>query len=227
MSICEKHLWPAVKIFLSAGAPIQKIIDRGGDTHLFLNSQALSILKNDGMWDSYSIFNRYRHYLDLGNLWADKGWKCFAHYYKPHNGKGFIPWITAISESVTYFNTARYNWKNGKREEAMFYLGAAAHIVQDMCVPHHAMGIALNGHRKFETWAINNKSQFNVDNGGLYYKIKGIGDLIKSNADTAQKYYECVHDYGSENYVMAGKEMLFLAQKTTVTLLYYFIKTVI
>ncbi len=33
----------------------------------------------------------------------------------------------------------------------MFYLGAALHLVQDMCVPHHSLGIIFDGHKEFET----------------------------------------------------------------------------
>lgn len=221
MSICEKHIWPAFKLLLSAGTPIQKLIDRGGETHLFLNHQALNILKNDKRLESYKLILKYISYIDLGNHWADQGWKCFAHYYKPQNGKGFIPWLSAVTEGIAYFNRAIFSWQEDNYQESMFYLGAAAHIVQDMCVPHHAMGIPFNGHRKFEIWALNNKTYFKLDKGGLYKKLNGIKDLIDSNAITAQHYYNDVAEYNNR-YVNAGKEMLHLAQKTTAYLFDYF-----
>lgn len=224
MSICERHIWPAIKLLLSAGTPLQKLVDRGGGTHLFLNEQAVIILQNDKRKETYNIIKSYRPYIDLGNLWADKGWKCFAHYYRPENGKGIIPWISAVAEGINYFNTAIIKWKKGSLQESMFFLGAAAHIVQDMCVPHHAMGIAFNGHRRFELWAMNNKSQFKIDKYGTYSRIKGIKELIYNNAYTAQHYYHDVSDGKSNSYIKAGKELLSLAQLTTAQLFDYFIR---
>lgn len=221
LGICEKHIWPAFKLILSAGTPIQRLIDGGGETHLFINHQALNILKNDKRLSAYKLILKYISYVDLGNQWADQGWKCFAHYYKPQSGKGFIPWVSAVTEGVGYFNRAITSWKNDNHQESMFYLGAAAHIVQDMCVPHHAMGIPFNGHRKFEIWAIDNKGYFKLDKGGLYRQLNGIKDLIDSNAITAQRYYNDVANYNNR-YVNAGKEMLYLAQKTTANLFDYF-----
>lgn len=226
LSICEKHIWPAFKLLLSAGTPLQKLIDRGGETHLFLNEQAAIILKNDKRRQAYNIINSYRTFIDLGNLWADKGWKCFAHYYRPENGKGIIPWISAVTEGINYFNSAINKWKKGSLQESMFFLGATAHIVQDMCVPHHAMGIAFNGHRRFELWAMNNKSQFRIENYGTYRRINGINELIYNNAFTSQHYYHDVSDYNNNSYIKAGKELLYLAQITTAQLFDYFIRLV-
>ncbi|MFZ5652106.1 MAG: zinc dependent phospholipase C family protein [Bacillota bacterium] len=224
MSICTKHLWPAFKILLIAGSPIQKIIDKGGETHLFINNQSLDILKNDGKITTFNTIERYRQYIDLGNLWADKGWKCFAHYYNPQNGKGIIPLISAFTECNNYFEAALFNWKIEKYQKAMFYLGAAAHIVQDMCVPHHAMGIAFNGHRKFETWAMINKDQFKTKNSSLYDDFKSIYELVNANSELARKYYYDVAEYSIIGYMKTAKELLSLSQKTTAYLFDYFVR---
>lgn len=226
MSICERHIWPAFKLLLSAGTPLQKLIDRGGETHLFLNEQAAIILKNDKRREAYKLISSYRAYIDLGNLWADNGWKCFAHYYRPESGKGIIPWISAVTEGIGHFNTAIYNWNKGSLQESMFFLGAAAHIVQDMCVPHHAMGIAFNGHRKFELWAMNNKNYFQINKFGMYRKLNGINELIYNNAYTSQQYYYDVSNNNKNSYIKAGKELLYLAQTSTAHLFDYFTKLI-
>ncbi len=224
MSICEKHIWPAFKILLSAGTPIQKLIDRGGGTHLFLNHQAADILKNDGRLNTFRIIKQYKTYIDLGNIWADSGWKYLAHYYRPGSGKGLIPWISAVTEGVNHFNAALYNWKRGNPQDSMFFLGAAAHIVQDMCVPHHAMGIAFNGHGKFELWAMRNKTEFKIDKCGIYKNFRCLDELIHGNANISQQYYDDVSECGSTNFIRAGKELFYLAQITTAQLFDYFIK---
>ena len=225
MSICEKHIWPVFKIILSIGTPLQKIIDRGGDTHLFLNDQALTLLENDRRLNAYQLISKYKTFIDMGNLWADKGWKCFAHYYKPQDQKGFMPWISATTEGLCYLERALSKWKEGRYDQSMFYLGAVAHIVQDVCVPHHAMGIAFNGHRRFETWAIQNKHFFRLDEGGFYNEFCSLEELIDNNATTAQSHY-CDVAYYNSKYVYAGKKMLYLAQRSTAHLFDQFTKTV-
>ena len=223
MSICEKHIWPACKVLLKAGTPIQKIFDMGGETHIFINNQAAQILKNDGMLDVLGIIEKYRRYIDMGNLWADKGWKYLAHYYSPDTGKGIIPFITAATECQSYLDGALYCWNSGNKQKSMFYLGAAAHIVQDMCVPHHAKGIAFNGHRKFELWIMNNKEKFRAKKDGLYRYFKSINDLINYNANTAQKYYNDVSSFNIGGYTKAGSNLLTLAQRATACLYNHFL----
>ena len=224
MSICEKHFWPAFKCVLLAGTPIQKLVDNGGDTHLFLNNQSLIILRNDNKITVLKVLEKYKRFIDIGNLWADKGWKCFAHYYDPQTGKGIIPWTSATRECLYYFELSLYNWKQGKHQKSMFYLGAAAHIVQDMCVPHHAMGIAFNGHRKFENWAINNKDLFKIKKGGVYKAFNNISELIDFNSGTSQGYYNDVSCFNIKGYNWAGKELLSLAQRTTAYLFNHFVE---
>lgn len=225
MSICEKHIWPVFKVLLSAGSPLQKLVDRGGGTHLFLNDQALKILINDRKIDAFNLISKYRSYVDLGNLWADQGWKCFAHYYQPQSGRGFIPLISAATEGLNHFNRSIISWKNQNPERSIFFLGATAHIVQDMCVPHHAMGIAFNGHRKFELWASDNKYYFKIEKGGIYGAFRGIKDLIDNNATIAQEFYIDTAKYNNK-YINAGKEMLCLAQRTTAFLFDYFARII-
>lgn len=222
LNICEKHIWPACKIILSAGTPIQNIFDMGGETHLFINKQALNILRNDGLSDIARNAEKYRAYIDMGNLWADKGWKYLAHYYRPDTGKGFIPFITAVSEASNYYNGALYFWKSGKRQKSMFYLGAAAHIVQDLCVPHHAKGIAFNGHRKFEFWVMQNKEKFKAQKEGFYKYFKNMNEIINYNANTAQKYYDEVCCFNVAGYTKACVNLLTLAQRTTACLYNHF-----
>ncbi|MCL6478355.1 MAG: zinc dependent phospholipase C family protein [Peptococcaceae bacterium] len=222
MSICEKHIWPTLKLILSAGTPIQNLIDRGGETHLFINNQAINILFNDNRRAVHKLIDRYRTFIDLGNLWADKGCKCFSHYYRPESGKGFIPWISAVNECLSHFNKAVFLWKNGKSQKSMFYLGATAHIVQDMCVPHHSMGIAFNGHGKFELWAMANKENFKLEKGGFYNNFNSIIEIIEYNSNISKHFYNDVSHFNTNRYYFATKELLPLAQATTACLFDHF-----
>lgn len=227
MNLIEKKVWPVFKILLSAGTPIQRMLDRsGGDTHLFINDQAVNILKYKKSIAVIKLVERYKTYIDLGNLWADKGWKCFAHYYKPDNRNGYFPMVSAVTEGINHFNAALHNWEKGKLQKSMFYLGASAHIVQDICVPHHAMGIAFNGHSNFEQWSMENRYLFKAkkEEGHIYFD--SFNNLIINNASCAQGYYHKVSTYNINNYMSAAKELLNLAQKSTACLFNLFLNSI-
>lgn len=58
--------WSAVKIVLTAGIPIQKLISGKGDTHLFCNKQAIMILKRDGKVEYARILANYLEFINKG-----------------------------------------------------------------------------------------------------------------------------------------------------------------
>lgn len=227
MSLIEKNVWPVFKVLLSAGAPIQRMIDRrGGDTHLFINDQAINILKYKRSIAVIKLVERNKTYIDLGNLWADKGWKCFAHYYKPNNRNGYFPLVSAVTEGINHFNAALNNWEKGNFQKSMFYLGASAHIVQDLCVPHHAMGIAFNGHSNFEQWSLENRYLFKAKKEDGHICFDSVEHLITNNASYSQGYYYKVSSYNTNNYMSAANDLLILAQKSTACLFNLFVHSI-
>lgn len=213
--------WAAAKLILAATAPIQKLIDHGGATHLFINNQALTILQNDG-YPKYTSFLKLNiNYLNKGTLWADRGWKCFAHYYNPDTGEGLNPWPNAIDECEYYFRQALYFWQKKRHGKSVFFLGAAAHLVQDLCVPHHARCIAFNGHQKFEKWAMDNISKYKTDREGMY-AIKNLAEILKYNATVSSKLYYLVAKEDQRNYNLAATLLLPMAQRSTAGLFHMF-----
>lgn len=219
----SNNSWTAAKIILSAATPIQKLIDFGSDTHSFINNQAVLIMKNDNLAEASVLIHKNIEQINCGTLWADKGWKCFAHYYNPHSEEGLKPWPSALSECRNYFNLAVNFRKNRKIKKAYFFLGAAAHLVQDLCVPHHARCIAFNGHQKFEKWARKSFCHFRVNRGGLY-QFQTISELIQHNALASYALYDLVSSYDTRKYSEAAAVLLALAQKSTAGLFYLFMK---
>ena len=58
----------------------------------------------------------------------------------------------ALEECKKYYNTTLNYTKAGDFNEALFYFGAACHLIQDATVPQHVNNKLLKSHRKFELW---------------------------------------------------------------------------
>jgi len=112
--------------------------------------------------------------LNKGVTWADQDLKSANHFYNPDRKKGLYGNNNALSLAVTYYNKALEYWYDLQPNLAMFYLGAAVHLVQDMTVPHHANVRLLDNHRQYENFIKRtylNTPRFTVDRGGYYLSV--------------------------------------------------------
>jgi phospholipase C len=196
-------------------------------SHQFLNSQAIEILRNDGYEDYARILEYYINDLNKGVNWADIGWKNITHYFNPEKGKGMLKFANAIDETVLYFNKAARYWREGKFNRSMFYLGAAAHIVQDMCVPHHATNKVSSGHRRYEQWVRKRYTHYAVYEGGNYERFDSPPEFAIANAKIAFSYRDkvklaCTY----KSYHKTTLVIVPLAQLSTAEFFHYFLKHV-
>lgn len=216
--------WNAVKLVLAAGLPIQKLVSGKGETHLFCNRQALEILKKDGKQAYARFLGNYLEIINRGVLWADKGWKNFAHYLDPSAGIGLGPWPDARLECNLFFQKALSLWKQGNKKKAIFFLGAAVHLVQDLCVPHHARCVAFCGHQEYERWVQEHYLDFMVNSEGYYIAFEDPGDWVVHNARISRCYFPYVSSVCSlTSYNMATGVLLPLAQRSTAGFFSYFL----
>lgn len=137
----------------SAPLPVQAI---GGasSTHPFINEQGRQILRNDGYRKEAQIFYLFANQLDNGVVWVDKGLKSACHHYDSDTGTGMWLWPSAAEKCTEFFTRALKLWQKKRHALAMCFLGAAIHLVQDVCVPHHASCKIFNGHLEFEGYII-------------------------------------------------------------------------
>lgn len=216
--------WNAVKLVLAAGTPIQRLVSGKGETHLFCNSQAVQILKKDGKGDYARLINNYLEVINRGVLWADRGWKNFSHYLDPIAGIGLGPWPDARLECESFFIRALSYWRQGNKRKSLFFLGAAVHLVQDLCVPHHARGIAFCGHKEYERWAQENYIDFSVYSEGKYNHASNPREWVAVNARIARFYFPYVSNVSSEtSYRMATGVLLPLSQRSTAGFFSFFL----
>jgi phospholipase C len=205
------HLTQAV---LAVAGPFQKIFDSPGVTHEFCNNQAITILQRDGLSQAANFLMKFRHELNYGVYWADRGWKNSGHYM--FEGKGLWRFPNALEMFDLYFHQAAKHVYAGNPRQAMIYLGAAAHLVQDMCVPHHSRGKLFAGHRQYENWVKQRYSEYGIGSGGVYQEGAAARKFILGNAAVSADLMEWVDvDGREEDYRKATEIVLPLAQQTT------------
>ncbi|MBC7884005.1 MAG: zinc dependent phospholipase C family protein, partial [Saprospiraceae bacterium] len=140
------------KLVLTAISPFQKLFDPPGITHEFCNHQAITILRNDGFEIYAQFLTTYKAELNAGVYWADKGWRNVSHYFEPASGKGLWQFATAIETFHSFYQQGIHNIYRRNYRQAVFLLGATAHLMQDLCVPHHARAQIFSGHKEYESW---------------------------------------------------------------------------
>jgi len=215
--------WNTLKLFLAVGTPIQNLFTGNGETHYFCNRQALYILKNDGKIGYAQFLSKYLEIINRGVGWADKGWKNFSHYFDPVTGLGLGPWPDAKSECVHFFKKAESYWNVGSKKKSIFFLGAALHLAQDLCVPYHARGIAFNGHNEYEKWVQENYLDYSVYTDGIYKNNTPEG-YVEYNARISRLYLPYVLNASSKtSYRMATGILLPLTQRSTAGFLSLFL----
>ncbi|MGV8145338.1 MAG: zinc dependent phospholipase C family protein [Alkaliphilus sp.] len=205
----------------------KSIMQAENPTHSLCISQAITILQNDGFTKAATIFAHFLGQLDAGVVWADRGFESIQHYYDTVTEHGKWHLTSAAKLCEKYTDEAASCWKNRKHSQAMIFLGAAAHLVQDMCVPHHACCVALQGHHYYEKWAQRNRNEFKVEHEGIYKDFKFAVEWIRFNALFSRDFFPLVNSGSSENdLVTATNVLLPRAQRTTSGFLLHFYNTV-
>lgn len=206
----------AAKLILAAAAPAQRLVKKPALTHLMCNAQAATILENDGYGREAALLREHLIWLDQGVSWADDGFRNLAHFFNPRSHKGLIGWTGAAQECTRYWNKAVQAWQKAHYTKAFFYLGAAGHLIQDLCVPHHAMGVLLDGHQDFEDWVSSCRDNYRVEHGGLYKRDAPPGEWLDSNARESVRHYHLVRSgSAAQRFHKATSVLLPRAQRTS------------
>ena len=214
---------PIAHVLLATASPLQRFVDKPAVTHAFCNVQALHILSCDALLPPVEFFGAYLSEINRGGYWADSQWKNIDHYLEAESGRGIWPFGNALDTFQQYFYWAIKEARRGNRRKAAFFLGAAAHLVQDLCVPHHARGRIFNGHQEYEVWAMKYCRDFAVNGLGIYLDGHRVGDLLLANARIASEMLDAVDlEKGIVDYEGVTAVALPLAQRSTAGLFEYF-----
>lgn len=203
------------KLLLAAVSPFQSLFDRPSITHEFLNRQAITILRNDGLVHCAAVLHHFLPELNKGVYWADRGWKNVSHYYEPPTKKGLWHFATALDSFSLYFEAALKSFRHQDMAGSIFLLGAAAHLLQDVCVPHHARAKLFCGHKEYENWVRVHHADFAVDRQGLYIANKFPHERLIKNAVAAADYLDWVTEENHTRFHTVTTDLLACAQRTT------------
>jgi len=206
--------------------PIKKRVMKTNCTvHKFIVIQSIEILKNDGYLEEYNFFKKYVKNMNEGVTWADQDFKSSNHFYHPDKEKGLFGFSDALTEFNKYYIKAINYYKAGDTVKAMFFLGAASHLIQDATVPQHVNNKLLKSHRKFELWIVSKLMgdySFAATSGVIKYDK--VEDYIKNNAALANyAYWQYINiENMEERYASIAVKILYEAQRTTAGLLINF-----
>jgi Zinc dependent phospholipase C. len=216
----------AAKFILANSEQLQTLIDdQTKPVHSYCNQAATEILAADGWKEQNRILSAYLDEINAGSAWADTGWKNVAHFYDPVTSQGLRGWNNAVEEFLGYFNLARSYMKQRHLNEAFFYLGAAVHLVQDMCVPFHSRKVVFAGHHNYEKWAENHVEDYLVFSNGIYNdNMKNPGDWITTNAQASYDLFSLVKSSSNKGYHLVTAAMLPYTQRTSAGFFHYFLQ---
>ena len=215
----ENTYGKTLKSILFAVNPLKKkVIKTYCTIHRFINLQAIEILKNEGNLEQYALYKSYVKKINEGVTWADQDFKSSNHFYHFSRGKGLYGFSDALSECKKYYNKALAYLDVDDVGKAMFYFGAACHLIQDATVPQHVNNKLLKSHRQFELWIISkfmSDYSFIVEKGILRYS--SLEEYIKNNALVANNTYLKYSNIKNRNerYEKIATTILREAQKTT------------
>lgn len=218
-TMVENIYGTAFKTVLWFIKPVKKLfIKTLCEVHVFINNQALEILKNDGHEEIYSFFEKHRESLNDGAVWADQDFKSREHFYNPYTQKGLYGCRSSMQNFERYYCHALVHWDCGDYEKAMFYLGAAVHLIQDSTIPQHGSVNLLKSHRSYEQWVIKVHDDFehySIKEGGTYLDspYKYIPYNAKHAIQTATRY-SILKDHEAK-YEKIANQTFHMAQRTT------------
>ncbi len=200
-------------------------MDKTSPTHSFINRQALVILSADGRRSEAEWLGWYMESFNEGCDWADTGWKNIGHMYDPETGMGLKGWPSAPQMVREYWDLAALSYREGQASRSAFYLGAAAHMVQDLCVPHHAAARVFDGHKPFEEYARESRHLFAVHDDGAYDLARTPEGWVIQNADYTRAHYSHCLKRDLERSVIHGAvvDLLPRAQRTTAGFVSFFL----
>jgi phospholipase C len=227
----EKTYGKALRGIFHAVNPVKKMVMKTHCTvHKFINIQGIEILRNEGYNEAYDFYKGHIRALNLGVTWADQDLKSSNHFYHYKSGKGLYGFSDALTECKKYYGRAQGYMDAGDADKAMFWLGAACHLIQDTNVPQHVNNKLLKSHRRFELWIIGRLMSdytFATDHG--MKRFESLKEYIINNAKEANSTYMRYKDIAvrDERYHKVAAAILHEAQRVTAGVMLDFYETTV
>jgi len=222
----EKTYGKTLKGLMVTINPIKKkIMKTHCVVHKFINIQAIEILKNQGHSEAHRFYKSHINELNNGVAWADQDFKSSNHFYHYRKGTGLYGFSNALAEFEKYYKCALRFIEAGDTRQALFYFGAACHLVQDATVPQHVNNKLLKNHRNFELWIISRlMSDYSFPIYNEIIKQDNVEDYVKNNAVFASATHIANANIKNkeDKYKKVSTLIVQRAQKTTAGLMLNF-----
>ncbi|WP_425447069.1 zinc dependent phospholipase C family protein [Dethiothermospora halolimnae] len=207
----------------------KRLIKTECKVHIFINNNSLRLLKEHGYDYEHMFYRNHIKELNKGVVWADQDFKSINHFYSPKKTKGLYGHSNAKILTYNYYEKAIGYYKRGNIKLSIFYLGACAHIIQDMTVPQHVNIRLLDSHRQYENFVkitYDIVEEFTSRDKPIVFNE--LNHYLRFNAKNAIKIYKESRNLKSNKakYHNVTKCILPLAQRTTAGLLVMFLKDV-
>jgi phospholipase C len=194
-------------------------------THFFCNESAVAIMELLGNKQQADFFRDHMEELNAGTCWADTGYRNISHFFNPLTRKGLWNFPSAAVSLSRFIRQAIKFSHKANIGKAMFYTGAAAHLIQDMCVPHHSCSLLFDGHKEFEHWVMTKiqdypliPEKFNIEGA------ENPTSIFFKNAVISQGFLNHVNLKASEaDFRHAADILLPLSQVSTVKMLFWIV----
>lgn len=209
------------------------------DNHQELTQDALITLRNDGNdrivdWmERLGVRDEYINAVRDADMYA----RYRDHYYCPETQRG----LGDLEDYDSGFRSAREDFEirlsraqdymKTDVEQAMYHLGWATHLLQDMYSPHHTQLEPHNGHSAFEDFASDHQNMNYTHYGGHYDWPENVSEdptlWIHDSAETGAEYYEYVtaENNTEENMTYAWSRLQPKAIRQTAGFLDWFFET--
>src|SRR5690554_2693021 len=138
-------------------------------SHMELAEATATILAHDGKEEICQLLDARddstdQKYIDIlaeGTRAADVplsgGYICTLwHFHHPWTHRGYLVEKSSAVVTSELFSAAIKLWQTGDKSNAIYQLGRALHLLQDIFIPHHSGISAVKGHGDFEKWLSNN-----------------------------------------------------------------------
>lgn len=198
-------------------------VDLAVDTHQWLGQQAMTILANDGRTSIAAFLAAPDPTAPPANdpitgaptgTTETYGWRLLQgardadgvlhgqlpdhfHNWWTHQGRWWIVGGSAADGAELAFTHATDAWSAGDRADAVYWLGAALHLVDDACVPQHEFYGLNVYHHQYERWVQIHQDDLAVTSGGIYadqFRVGGgHGGPAWSSAHPRGWVDECAH----------------------------------
>ncbi len=186
-------------------------------THIDITENALALIEKEKKQKLISVIKPYREQFIKGSTDPDREGDIDkgsgSHYYSATSSKfkankkigGYYPnRLGNVSKSARTMLEDSYScalnlYKNGRPAEAVYYLGRAAHFIEDMSNPVHTASMkfedkANNPHKAFEKHAVNIAKRYTADSFDKRLVKSYSGDSFEN---AANKLSEAANKYAS------------------------------